>query len=132
MPKKAHKNGHTPEPVTLKGELFWKYRAVDSDYVRIQHQLKAANDEIAVFIEKTPDLKDIFARRAELLNQSSVAQTELQECLQAIEKRIGMSLKNCSIDDKTGVVHTLKDGENIPLMPQKKTDKSKRRAGTAK
>jgi hypothetical protein len=116
----------TDDRLRLTGELFWKYRAVDSDYVRIQHQLKSTQEEIQMFVDKTPALKEIFSKRAELLNQSSVAQTELKAVLDEIEKTLGIDVKGCSIDEKTGVIHVLQEGVMVPVgkKPNKKGGKT--------
>ncbi len=125
MPKKAKKNGTisngelTDEEghYRLTGELFWKYRAVDSDYVRVQAAVLHNKEQINAFIEKTPELRDLFAKKTELMNQSSITVGELMAVQAQIEKLFGVDLKECSIDDKTGVLHVLKDGKEVPMSP---------------
>ncbi len=121
MPKRAGKNGTTnghAEPdnaYKIEGILLWKYRALDSEYVRIQSEQKNTHEKIQEFIERTPELKDLYARRAELLNSGSLAAKELQDVVTEIEKMLNIDLKGCSIDDKTGVIHVLENGVEVPM-----------------
>lgn len=141
MPKKAGtngtKNGH-PEPGSpykIEGELLWKYRALDSEYVKVQTQRMTIDTEIKAAIEAHPVLKELYGRKNSLAAESSAAMKELQEVLKEVEDKLGVNLKECSIDDKTGIVHVHKDGKTVPMVAEAKqsTKKStKRQAGSAR
>lgn len=106
----------------IKGEPLWKYRAHQAEFDTIQHKLLLNKQAIRAVMEANPELKRLFEEQAELLRASSTAMTDLSAVNTQIEKMLGVSLKNCGIDDKTGRVHELSpDGTSAPLGPVKKS-----------
>jgi|ERR1051325_102308 hypothetical protein len=145
MPKKAStngKNGHVNGQsdildedgfYCLKGDLLWKYRAISAEYEKVQAQVLSNNLAIRNEIEKHPELKKLYEDKGALTAASSVALGELTTVQEEIEKKLGLSLRNCGINDKTGRVFVINpDGTEVPRAPDKKGRKGTRRsAGTA-
>jgi hypothetical protein len=145
MPRKAGQNGKkTPEmdlsQVTdaegfycIKGELFWKYKAHQAEFDASQHKLTVVKQRIRMLIDLNPELKSLYEEQNELVKIGSITMRELTEVNEQIEKMLGVPLKNCGIDDKTGRVHILEpDGTLTPKAPEKAAKKSNRRmAGAA-
>ena len=103
----------------LSGDLFWKYRALDSDYARAQLELLQVKANIKAEIDRCPALKDLLAREGNLLAKSALALNELQMVNLEIEGCLGISLENCAIDDRTGRVYDLNpDGEKTAKRPK--------------
>ena len=117
----------------VKGELLWKYRAASSEFENTQ--LRLANNKAALIAEmaKHPEIKALRDEQAALLGASSTAMRELEEVQKQISEKLGVDLKNCGIDDKTGRIHIVDTatGRTEPLAPAKPGKKTRRSAGTA-
>jgi hypothetical protein len=113
----------------LKGDLFWKWRALDAELRSLQLEVSSTQAKIVVEIDKHPQLKELFSAKAALAGQLSVAQTELTNVQAEIEKLLGVSLKDCAFDDKTGRIYNLAaDGSRgEPRRLQKRTPRTRKR-----
>jgi hypothetical protein len=102
--------------VCLTGTLLWKYRAIDAEYRNAQLAALRKQVEIEEEVQKHDHLRGLIAERKALLGESSVRATELQAVQQEIETTLGVSLRNCAIDDKSGRIYLLgEDGTQKPV-----------------
>jgi len=118
----------------IKGELLWKYRAASSEFENTQLRLARNKEALIIETSKHPEIKALRDEQAALLGASSLALKELEEVQKQISGMLGVDLKNCGIDDKTGRIHVVDSltGKTEPLAPKKSTKKANRRsAGTA-
>jgi hypothetical protein len=106
----------------VKGEKLWKWRALDSELRTLTIELERASEKINALIAATPELAKLYGDRAGLAGQVSAARGELTNVQQEIEKAIGVSLKECAFDDKSGRIYNLSpDGERgDPVKSPKK------------
>jgi hypothetical protein len=102
----------------LKGELLWKYRAVDAEYRNFMLALNMKKQEVQNEFDKHPELAKLIRERDYLLSQASIHAKEVQEVNMQIEKELKVELKNCSIDDKTGRIFVLDNG--VEVAPKQK------------
>ena len=93
----------------LKGDLFWKWRALDSELRAAVAEMEQTKDRIAVEISKHPELAEMISRQAGLAGTVSIAKTSLLQVQEEIETRMGVKLKDCAFDDKTGRLYNLMD-----------------------
>jgi hypothetical protein len=113
----------------LQGELFWKWKAADSEIRYVAEALKVNQTEIEVLLDKYPDVKAVFGTKTSLIQRSLSSQTEMRHVQAELEKYLGMSMKNVSIDDQTGRVFLHHpEGEPVPVKPKAaKSVKSKKK-----
>jgi hypothetical protein len=110
----------------LTGTLLWKYRAIDAEYRNTQLAALRKQADIEEEIQKHDRLRGLVAERRALLGESSVRATELQAVQQEIEATLGVSLKDCAIDDKSGRIFTLRaDGTQEPVRSTSTTRASR-------
>lgn len=143
MPRKMNKNGkaHTSlEEITddagyycVKSDLLWKYRAVSSEYENVQLRLTNCKIQLQAEMAKHPEIKALRDEQSALLAASQQAMKELEEVQQQISARLGIDLKNCGIDDKTGRIHVVntETGKSEPLLSTKKKVTRRSRVGAA-
>jgi hypothetical protein len=104
----------------LKGPLFWKWRALDAEYRTATMSMAHVKSKIEAEINKSPILMALFSEHAGLAGQISVAKNELMNVHLEIETHMGISLKDCAFDDKTGRLYNLSsDGaRSEPVKPK--------------
>ncbi len=146
--KKAAKTKAKTEPVVhqlgdlvdddgfycVKGDLLMRYRTFSAEYENTQLKLLLNRQNLAAEMAKHPELKTLRDEQNALLGASSSALHELEEVQKQISEKLGIDLKNCGIDDKTGRIHVVdtQTGKTEPLAPPKSGKKANRRsAGTA-
>jgi hypothetical protein len=142
--KRAKKNGvskkliasadvfvDTDGVICLRGELLWKYRAVDAEYRNILLAIGQKDSAIRLEIQKNRTLSALMAEKETLQVSKKSHEVELNEVHSSIESVLGISLKECAIDDKTGRVFSFaEDGKTIPLLAKKKRSPRKSKAKT--
>lgn len=95
----------------LKGDRFWKWRALDAELRAATAELDSVSRQIQVEISKHPELAALLQQKAALAGTISTAQSELLTVQTEIEKLMGVSLKECAFDDKSGrLYHLASDG----------------------
>ena len=106
----------------LQGELLWKWRALDAELRTANLEIETTQARINAEIEKNPALKELLSQKAALAGQLSSAKTELNTVLMQVETVMGVSLKDCAFDDKSGRLYNLgEDGSRgAPMKPNKK------------
>lgn len=129
--KKGSANGITDADgyLCLRGEDLWKFRAVDAEYNKLQAQLSEVRQQIKTQLEAHPELKAVFDKQLSLVGELKKAETNLREVHKYIEKKFGVDLTKCGIDDDTGRLQQVVNDKMTPLKPT--TKKSKRTAGAA-
>lgn len=102
----------------MSGEQYWRWRAGANDLIASQersaradwyHKFHKANTRALHF---EGELATIRAREAseEMKRREQAAHEEYQELRAQLEKELGVSLKNCTIDDETHAIIPL-DGD---------------------
>jgi len=99
----------------LKGELFWKWRALSEVIQRLAADLQLHAQQIDKLLEPHPEIRELFNKRASLNTQMLVARGEYSSLLGELEAHLGFPMKNVSIDDVSGRVHRLEEG--APAAP---------------
>lgn len=115
----------------LRGELFWKWRAVSESITRIDSDLRLRSHEVDKALDANPELRKLLNDRASLVQESATARVEYQRILVTLEEHFGFPMKDVSIDDQTGRVHTLEAGVAVPKKI-KASSKSKTKTKTRK
>lgn len=106
----------------LKGDLFWRWRALDAETRTAQMALERATSKIQAEIDKNPALKELLADKAAAAGAVSAAMSELRTVQADIEEKMGLSIKDCSFDDKTGRLYVhAPDGTKEPVKPAKRS-----------
>jgi len=109
----------------LKGPLFWKWRALDAEYRTAIITMAQTKTKIESEINKNPTLVTLLGEQAGLAGQISVAKTELTNVQLEIEAHMGVSLKDCAFDDKTGRLYNLSsDGTRSEPIKSKRVRKT--------
>jgi len=113
--------------LVLQGELFWKWKAADSEQRYVSSAIQLKQKEIDAILDKYPDVKALLGDKNSLIQRSIVAQNEMRNVLAGLEEHLGMSMKNVSIDDTTGKVFILSatGGEPAPVKPKARSKKNK-------
>ena len=130
--KKTAKTSAASVPVddegclVLRGELFWKWKAADSEVRYVAEALKVKQNELQVLLDKYPDVKAVFEERTSLLQRSVVSQNEMRHVQASLEEYLGMSMKDVSIDDQTGRVFLHSGGGPAPVKPKALKPKKKK------
>jgi hypothetical protein len=116
----------------LRGSLFWKWRALDAELKSVTIEIEQTQTRISMEIAKNKELSDLMSHRSALAGQVSVAKTELANVQTEIEALMGISLKDCAFDDKTGRLYNLSpDGtRGEPATPPVKQTKRRVRKVT--
>lgn len=134
MSKKATTKAQHQPPVDedgvliLRGELFWKWRALDADIKRTRTEADAKQATIDAEIAKHDVLKSLIGDKHALVREHSQHVLEMHAVHVEMEKTLGVDIKNVSIDDKSGRVHVLDaDGTPTPLKPKTKRSKTVRK-----
>jgi hypothetical protein len=91
----------------IEGTRLWKWRALDAELRVAQAELESVSQHLQVEIAKHPEISALLQRKAALAGTISSAKTELLNVQQEIEVYLGVPLKTCSFDDKTGRVYNL-------------------------
>lgn len=141
------KNGHTrkeaPPPVSgdeeafyrVKGELFWRWKAAMNEIDKVQLQIAENKRAFETELAKNPEIRRLKEEHTGLIQASSMALAELTETQAKIEQELGIDLKSCAIDDKTGRVHNMNaDGTTTPkaiAVPSKRPKKTNGRSAGA-
>ena len=101
--------------------LLWKWRALEAELRSSTLEIDQAQAHISAEIEKNPTLKEWLAKKAGLVGQLSNAKSELATVEAQVETTMGVSLKDCAFDDKTGRLYNLaEDGsQGAPKKPTK-------------
>ena len=127
MAKKSGKTTVIKDPIVdedgilcLKGDLFWKWRALDSELRAATSELTQVKSDISIEIAKHSALAEMISRQAGLIGQVSVAKGELLNVQAEIEKKLSVKLTDCAFDDKTGRLYNLaEDGSRgAPVKPK--------------
>lgn len=102
--------------------LLWRWRAHEAELRSATLEMEQAQAFISSEIEKNPTLKEWLAKKAALVGQMSNAKSEVSTIQALIETTMGVSLKDCAFDDKTGRLYNLaEDGsQGTPKKPVKK------------
>lgn len=101
--------------IVLRGELFWKWKAIHEAVQRCDAEIKLRTPMIEALLEQQPELKKLIGERTAFVQQSVTMRVEYNAVLAALEKHFGFPMKNVSIDDVTGRVHRLEEG--APPVP---------------
>jgi len=112
----------------LRGEMFWKFKAVDAEHRRAVAELAESTRKLSEAIDKNPEIKALYTARQRLLGEVSTAKNALAETSEALEKQMGVSLRECSIDDETGRVYRILPSGPVPLVPVPPSKKTQRRS----
>jgi len=129
------KNGTVPDAtkhvdddgfLCLKGDLFWRWRALDAELRAAIAEMESAQQQIQVEIAKQPELSALLQRKAALAGTISTAKTELLTVQGEIENALGISLKEHAFDDKTGRLYNLtaEGSQGDPMKPKSRRQKS--------
>ena len=111
----------------LRGEILWKFRAVDAEHRNLLLGVEQKRAAVAEEITKHPDLLRLIGERDALILQANQHSKEVMSIQQEIEASLGIELKDCTIDDKTGRLFILTNGEQVPVLPKKPTKTVKTR-----
>ncbi len=111
----------------LKGELFWKWRALQSDLRRLDADIALHSKAVDAELDKLPELRELLHRRTSAIQQRMTAGAEYKELLVTLEKHLGFPMTNVSIDDVSGRVHRLEEG--APASPAKEAPAPKAQNG---
>ena len=111
----------------VTGDRLWKWRALDAELRMSLAELNAVKQGITIEVALHPALVELFARQTDLLHAVSTGRAELATMHAEIEAVYGVSLKECSIDDKTGRLHNLtaEGARGEPLPDRGSLDKPK-------
>jgi len=103
--------------VCLQGELLWKYRALDSEYRSACVGVTQKDAELAVELAKPEHqiIRQLHSDRIALKIEAARKGESLSEFNRDVEKKMGVSLQACSIDDETGRIYILQDGAQKPI-----------------
>ena len=91
----------------LRGELFWKWKAADTEVRNADLALKLKQTEIAKMLEQHPEIQKAMDDRTALVNKSVQTQNELRAVYKDLETHLGIEMTNVSIDDQTGRIYVL-------------------------
>jgi hypothetical protein len=100
--------------LVLKGELFWKWKAVHESVQRCDAEIKLRTPMIDALLETMPELKKLLGERAMFIQQSMTMRGEYKNVLATLEEHFGFPMTNVSIDDLTGRVHRLEPEAPAP------------------
>lgn len=106
----------------LKGPIFWKWRALDSELRATSLELESAKTKIQAEIHKNATLVELLGQQSALISKISVDKGELLNVQAEIEKLLGVSLQDCAFDDKTGRLYNLNTNgaRGEPVKPVKR------------
>jgi hypothetical protein len=107
---KATKEQNSEEPLVLRGELFWKWKALHTALAHCDAEIKARTPLIDQMLDQYPELKKLIGERTAYVQQRMTAMHEYSAVQAELETHFGFSMKNVSIDDVTGRVHRLENG----------------------
>jgi hypothetical protein len=115
-PKKSKEEADAKNPyrdsdgfICVTGALLWKWRALDAELRAWQAELDVIAGLIQAEMAKNAKLSELFQRKSALVGNVSVAKGELLSAQGEIEKEIGISLRECAFDDKTGRIYALNE-----------------------
>jgi hypothetical protein len=112
----------------LTGDRLWKWRALDAELRAGQTELERLSGAIQAEIGKHADLANMIQQKAALGGTVSVAKSELLAVQAQIEAEMGVSLKECAFDDKTGrLYHLTTDGARGEAVRAAKRPRKSRR-----
>jgi hypothetical protein len=112
----------------LTGDRLWKWRALDAELRAGQTELERLSGAIQAEISKHADLANMIQQKAALGGTVSVAKSELLAVQAQIEAEMGVSLKECAFDDKTGrLYHLTTDGSRGEAVRAAKRPRKSRR-----
>ena len=120
--------------VILRKDLFYEWRCASGEISRINSEAKLCSYEIDKALEAQPALRKLINDKASLAQSLSIARVEHQRVLEKLASYIGVaSMKNISLDEKTGRVHNFDNNEHsprivippAPLNPKAKTKTKK-------
>jgi hypothetical protein len=127
--KKAPENAPVDQEgcLILRGELFWKWKAADSEQRYVVEALKVKQAEFDALLDQYPEVKAALGERTALIQRSVAVQVEVRNVNTELEKYLGIPMKNVSIDDQTGRVfqHNSTGGEPVPVKPKARSKKNK-------
>lgn len=102
------------DQLVLRGELFWRWRAVSEAVARCDAEIKARTPLIDQLLDQHPELKKLLGERAAYIQQRQTMSGEYKTVLAELETHFGFPMAGVSIDDMTGRVHRL--STNNPSM----------------
>ena len=105
--------------IVLRGALFWEWRALVEQMQRIDSDLKLRSHEVDKALDEHPALRTLLNERAALVHASGTSRIEYQHVLARLEEHFGFPMKNVSIDDQTGRVHTVNGPDDTAPTPKK-------------
>lgn len=105
--------------LVLKGELFWKWKAMATAVAHCDAEIKARTPLIDKMLDELPELKKLLGERSAYVQQRMTMAAEYKAVLAELEAHFGFSMQNVSIDDLTGRVHRLEEATHTPLPPDK-------------
>jgi len=106
--------------LAIKGELFWKWRAMDTEKRNIDLSLRVLHTEIAALLDKHPDVKEALGHQAGLINQASLMQQQYSALIVEIGEHLQVDMQQVSIDDQTGRVFQHQPGDAPRAIRSKK------------
>lgn len=89
----------------------WKWRALGAEARLAQFELRNLEQSIAAEIGKNPTLVAMIAKKATLASTASDAIGGFGKLRAELEAELGFSLETASIDDETGRVYNLLEGD---------------------
>ena len=98
---------------TLKGLMFWRWRALDADIQRLALLHAKAKREFDEIVSKHPVLNHLMAERNGAKAQMVGVGQEYADLLKEVSEKTGLDMKTVAIDDKTGRINILKSAEKV-------------------
>jgi hypothetical protein len=124
------KKSEPENELVLNGDLFWRWKAMFSDFERLTVMLQAKVKELEVALAQVPEIRIVMEQRVALAAELSTAKAELLVVQKEIESVLGIKIENCAIDDRTGRIYNLEaDGTKTPAKKQRgnKTPKTEKK-----
>ena len=101
--------------MAIKGELFWKWRAVDTEKRNIELSLKVLHADIAALLDKYPEVKEALGMQTNLIQQASQAHQHYNDLINQIGLALNTDMQHVSIDDQTGRIFQHQAGDQAPV-----------------
>lgn len=90
--------------IYVKGELFWRWKAMETEQRNIDLSLRVVRAEIVALLDKYPEVKEAFGHQANLVQQAVNVQQQYNEVIVEIGDNLNIDMAEVSIDDSTGRV----------------------------
>ena len=123
MPRKAKESvenksdGKSTAPVDSDGfyvlpkDLLMEFRALDAECRNALLELRMVGQSLEAALSKHPEIKQMMAQRAASETEVGRKRTALMELHQVMESIYPIKISEISIDDVTGRIHQLVNGQ---------------------